>query len=83
MDTPARLKKILADSLQIGARADALTSASPLLGAIAEFDSMVVVTVLTMIEDEFGFTVEDDEVSADVFETLGTLTAFVDSKAGA
>lgn len=83
MDTPARLKKILADSLQIGARADALTPASPLLGAIAEFDSMVVVTVLTMIEDEFGITVEDDEVSADVFETLGTLTAFVDSKAGA
>lgn len=83
MDTPARLKKILADSLQIGARAEALTPASPLLGAIAEFDSMVVVTVLTMIEDEFGITVEDDEVSADVFETLGTLTAFVDSKAGA
>ena len=36
---------------------------------------MAVVTVLTMIEDEFGITVDDDEVSADVFETLGTLAA--------
>ena len=83
MSTPARLKKILADTLQLGARADALTPDSRLLDAIPEFDSMAVVTVLTMIEDEFGITVEDDEVSADVFETLGTLTAFVEAKAGA
>ena len=58
----------------------ALTPASRLLGAIPEFDSMAVVTVLTMIEDEFGLTVEDDEVSADVFETLGTLATFVEGK---
>jgi acyl carrier protein len=83
MSTPARLKKILADTLQLGARAEALTADSRLLGAIPEFDSMAVVTVLTMIEDEFGITVEDDEVSADVFETLGTLSAFVEAKAGA
>ena len=44
---------------------------------------MAVVTVLTMIEDEFGITVGDDEVSADVFETLGTLATFVDEKVAA
>ena len=43
---------------------------------------MAVVTVLTMIEDEFGFSISDDEVSADIFETLGTLAAFVDGKVG-
>ena len=83
MDTQVRLKKILADTLQLGARADALTEQSRLLGAISEFDSMAVVTVLTMIEDEFAITVEDDEISADVFETLGTLAAFVEAKARA
>lgn len=83
MNTPARLKKILADALQLGIRAEALAMDSRLLGAIPEFDSMAVVTVLTMIEDEFGITVEDDEVSAETFETLGTLAAFVESKAGA
>ena len=81
MENLARLRQILADTLQLGARAEALTEQSRLLGAIPEFDSMAVVTVLTMIEDEFGITVEDDEVSADVFETLGTLAAFVASKA--
>ena len=47
---------------------------------IPEFDSMAVVTVLTMIEDEFGIVIGDDEVSADAFETLGTLASFVDRK---
>jgi acyl carrier protein len=82
MDTIDRLKRILADSLQLGARAERLTSDSALLGSIPEFDSMAVVTVLTMIEDEFGIEVEDDEISADVFETLGTLASFVSGKAG-
>ena len=83
MEIQARLKNILAGTLQLGARAESLTAGSPLLGAIPEFDSMAVVTVLTMIEDEFGITVEDDEVSADVFETLGALAAFVEAKVGA
>lgn len=81
MVTSERLKRILNDTLQLGARADALTAQSRLLGSIPEFDSMAVVAVLTMIEDEFGITVDDDEVSAEVFETLGTLSSFVEGKA--
>jgi acyl carrier protein len=78
--TVERLKAILRSALQLGARADALTPSSRLLGAIPEFDSMAVVSVLTMIEDEFGVTIADDEISAETFETLGSLTAFVDGK---
>ena len=51
-----------------------------LLGAIAEFDSMAVVSVITVLEDEFDIFVEDDEISGEVFETIGSLTQFVDSK---
>jgi acyl carrier protein len=78
--TVERLKAILRSALQLGERADALTPSSRLLGAIPEFDSMAVVSVLTMIEDEFGVTIADDEISAETFETLGSLTAFVDGK---
>ena len=80
MDTTERIKQILRDSLQLGSRADRLTPTSQLLGGIPEFDSMAVVSVLTMIEDEFGITINDDEISADVFETLGTLAQFVSGK---
>lgn len=77
MDYIDRIRNILRDSLQLGDRADGLTRSSRLLGNIPEFDSMAVVTVLTMIEEEFGIALADDEVSADTFETLGSLSDFV------
>lgn len=81
MSTIDRLRRILRDALQLGARADALREDSALLGSIPEFDSMAVVTVITMIEEDFGITVDDDEMSAEVFETLGSLNRFVSAKA--
>ncbi|WP_371187665.1 acyl carrier protein [Thalassotalea maritima] len=55
---------------------------TPILGALPEFDSMAVVTVLTAIEEEFGIFIADDELSAEVFETIGSLTRFVEAKVG-
>lgn len=83
MDTLARVRNILRDTLNLGNRADRLTADSPLLGGLPEFDSMAVVSVITMIEDELGVTIEDDELSADVFATVGTLVEFVSQKAAA
>jgi acyl carrier protein len=77
------IREILRDTLQIGSQADLLTSASPLLGAIPELDSMAVVTVLTMVEEEFDIEIADDEVSAEIFETVGSLADFVTRKIGA
>jgi acyl carrier protein len=80
MSTLNEVKKVLAQSLQLGTRADTLNADSPLLGALPELDSMAVVMILTTMEEHFGFTVDDDEISADTFATLGTLTAFAEQK---
>jgi acyl carrier protein len=80
MNHSERVRAVLRDALQLGERADALTEQSRLLGAIPEFDSMAVVSVIGMLEEEYGFTVEDDELSADVFETFGSLVSFVAAK---
>jgi acyl carrier protein len=80
MTTLEKLHKILDDSLQLGRRASALSAEDRLLGAIPEFDSMAVVAVITAIEQEFGISVDDDELSAEVFETLGSLERFVSAK---
>lgn len=77
------IREILRRTLQLGPRADQLTAESPLLGVLPEFDSMAVVAVLTMVEEEFSITIDDDEVSADIFETVGSLAAFVDGKVDA
>lgn len=53
---------------------------TPLLGAIPEFDSMAVVSIITALEDRFGFAVDDDEIDAEVFETVGSLVVFVERK---
>ena len=83
MDNLRQVRRILRDALQLGERAERLSASSPLLGSIPELDSMAVVTVLTMIEEEFGITVGDDEVSADTFATVGSLAQFVAEKTGA
>ena len=74
------VKLILADVLSLGDAGRALAAGSPLLGAIPELDSMAVVNLITALEEHFGITVEDDEISADTFETLGSLAAFVAHK---
>lgn len=43
---------------------------------------MEVVALLTAFEDRLGFSVDDDEVDARVFQTYGTLLAFVQHKLG-
>ena len=83
MATIDNVRSILKDVLQLGPRADALQESTTLFGSIPEFDSVAVVTVLTALEDRFGILIEDDDISAETFETVGNLTAFVDQKLAA
>jgi acyl carrier protein len=53
-----------------------------LLGAIAEFDSVAVISVITTLEEQLGISVDDDEISAEIFETFGSLLSFVEQKQG-
>jgi acyl carrier protein len=73
------VKHILADVLSLDP-GRALEAGTPLLGALPELDSMAVVNLITALEDHFGIAVEDDEISADTFETVGSLAAFVAHK---
>ncbi|MDB5920082.1 MAG: acyl carrier protein [Massilia sp.] len=74
------VKSILAEALHLGAAGAALNADSPLLGALPELDSMGVVMVIAALEERFGIVVDDDEISATTFETVGSLAAFVAEK---
>jgi acyl carrier protein len=74
------VRNILRDVLSLGNRADRLDASSSLLGALPELDSMAVVSVLAAIEDRFGFSIDDDEVSGATFATFGSLVDFVSAK---
>lgn len=73
--------RVLATTLQLDESVVAtLTESSPLLGAMPEFDSIAVATVMAALEEQFGIAVEDDELSADIFESIGSLAQFVEGK---
>lgn len=74
------VKSVVTRTLGIEDRADSLTPATLLLDSLPEFDSMAVLNVILALEEHFGLTIDDDEVTGELFETLGTLTAFVEQK---
>lgn len=79
-DTFQVVRDVLARSLQLGDRAARLERSTPLLGGLPELDSMAVIQVVTALEEHFGFVVDDDEISADTFATVGSLADFVQGK---
>lgn len=71
---------IIDEVLSLGGRANAFGLDTPLLGALPELDSMAVVGLINMIEERFGFIIEDDEIDGAAFATVGTLVGFVEAK---
>ena len=74
------VKTVVIKALGIEGRADSLTPTTLLLDSLPEFDSMAVLNVILALEERFGVTIDDDEVTGELFETLGTLAAFVERK---
>jgi acyl carrier protein len=75
-----QIRDILTDTLRLGERGQEMSSDTALLGNIPEFDSMSVVTVVMLLEEEFDIEFEDDDITADSFATLGDLVHLVEQK---
>ncbi len=81
-EVDATLRAVLVDVLGLPAdRVAGFTQASPLFGALPEFDSMAVAGLLTELEERLGILIEDHEVDADMLETFGSLLTFTRAKA--
>jgi acyl carrier protein len=66
-ETLTQVRALLSSVLQLGEKARTLDAGSPLLGALPELDSI-------------GVVISDDEMSAEIFATLGSLAEFVEAK---
>ena len=73
------VKALVAETLGITDRLDSLDASTRLVGSLPELDSLGVAELVAEIEDKFGFEVDFSDVTIDMFETLGTLAAFVDA----
>ena len=64
---------VLAESLDSSVPVREMNEDARLLGAVPELDSMAIVSVFTSIEQKFGISFNDDELDAEIFETVGSL----------
>lgn len=80
MDVQREVTSIVGRVLDLGTRSDGFGPDTPLLGSIPELDSMAVATLITSLEEHFGFVVADDEIDGATFATIGTLVDFVKAK---
>lgn len=80
MEVVEEVISVLRSVLNLRDRADGFTPETPLLGHLPELDSMAVVSLITNLEDRFGFVIDDDEIDGSTFATVGSLTSFVQTK---
>lgn len=74
------VKAVVVETLGVEDRAETIGAATPLLGSLPELDSMAVLELVLALEERFGIVIEGEDVTAEAFETLGTLSAFVAEK---
>ena len=73
-----QLTTLLADILELDT--SEFDKDTELLGALPEFDSMAVIKVITAMEEIFGIDVDDDDIDASLFETVGTLLNYIEEQ---
>ena len=77
----AQLRALLAEVLGLPSkRIDAFDAETELFGALPEFDSLAVATLLTGLEEKLHILIEDDDVEAEDFMTFERLLAFAQRK---
>lgn len=82
MDALQEVARILDEVLSLKGRSATFTRDTHLLGAVPEFDSMAVVSLITALEEQLGIVVDDD-IDGSTFATVGTLADFVVEKMAA
>lgn len=71
---------VLVRVLGIEDRRSSIDASTGLLGELPELDSLAVVELAVSLEERFGIVIDDEEFTGDVFDTVGTLAAFIGAK---
>ncbi|MCF8107513.1 MAG: hypothetical protein K9J81_00820 [Desulfohalobiaceae bacterium] len=80
MNVADEVKAVLDSVLQLNGRTAEFDSSTPLLGAIPELDSQAVVAVVTGLEVAFEIVLDDEDITAEAFETFGSLVSLVEQR---
>ena len=71
--------KLLRACLQLSP-SEPLSRETALLGGFPEFNSLTITTLIVEIEERLDCEIADHELTSELFETVGTLADFIDTK---
>lgn len=74
------VKAVVVVTLDLEDQADDLGPEMGLYGNLPELDSLTVVKLIVALQKRFGIEIKIDEIVGDIFDTLGGLADFVESK---
>ncbi len=77
MSLTTQVLSVLDEVLSLNGRSASFGPDTHLRGAVPELDSMAVVSLISALEDHFGFVIDEDDIGSDTFETVGALVSFV------
>ncbi len=75
-----QLKTIIADQLDANIKREEITPEVSLLEDGLGLDSIMLVELVSLVEENFGFQFEEDELDLTIFTNLHTLATFVATK---
>lgn len=78
--TETRIREFIATTFPSDDGSDHPADASLLEGGV--IDSIGVLTLVTWLEEEFGFTVDDEDVVPENLDSIASITAYAERKLG-
>ncbi len=75
-----RLKHIIANELDVNVRAEDIDANASLFEDGLGLDSVVIVELITLIEQSFGFQFAEDELNVELFQNLETISQAITAK---
>lgn len=72
--------QVLDSALGLKGRSAAFKKNTPLLGAVAELDSMAVVSLVSALEEHFDLHISDEDLTAASFASVGSLCAMLERR---
>ena len=80
MDQEQRVKEVIIRALELSIEPDDLDTDTSLAEDGIGLDSVSTLEVVVGLEEAFGFEIEDEELTEDIFVSIHSLTDFVGNK---
>lgn len=79
-DIAQRVKQALVQGLQLKINPEDIADDESLFGEGLDADSIAALEIVFALEEEFGFEVEDEDLRVDLFESVRTLTSYIEGR---